>query len=146
MMCCVFVELCVITRLVWAGPLITGLATPIMPNLPTSIVPTNIAWLKLSGNSPMGLRIPPLRIMTMLESNPLKSTMLVGRLGVSAPRVESKRRACAHPHADLRPRAVCMYVYIYIYIYISIQREREREGERDVYTHSYYIMLYHSVV
>ena len=33
--------------------------------------------------SPMGLRIPPLRIM--LESNPLKSTMLVGRLGVVVP-------------------------------------------------------------
>ena len=30
----------------------------------------------------MGLGIPPLRIQIMLESNPLKSTMLVGRLGV----------------------------------------------------------------
>ena len=31
----------------------------------------------------MDMRIPPLRIKIMLESNPLKSTMLVGRLGVS---------------------------------------------------------------
>ena len=30
----------------------------------------------------MGLGIPPLKINMMLESNPLKSTMLVGRLGV----------------------------------------------------------------
>ena len=30
----------------------------------------------------MGLGIPPLRIKIVLESNPLKSTMLVGRLGV----------------------------------------------------------------
>ena len=32
------------------------------PNLPTNIVPTNIAWLKLSASSPMGLGSPPLRI------------------------------------------------------------------------------------
>ena len=31
-----------------------------MPNLPTNITPTNIARLKLSGKSPMGLGIPPL--------------------------------------------------------------------------------------
>ena len=54
------------------------------PDLPTNIVPTNIAWLKLSGKSTMGLGIPPLRIKIMLESNPLKPTMLVGRLGVDS--------------------------------------------------------------
>ena len=32
----------------------------ITPNLPTNIVPTNIAWLKLSWKFPMGLGIPPL--------------------------------------------------------------------------------------
>ena len=52
------------------------------PNLPTNIVPTNIARLKLSRKSPMGLGIPPLKSNIILESNPLKSTMLVGRLGV----------------------------------------------------------------
>ena len=52
------------------------------PNLPTNIVPTNIAWLKLSGESRMGLGIPPLEIKIMLQSNPPKSTMLVGRLAV----------------------------------------------------------------
>ena len=30
----------------------------------------------------MDMRIPPLKSKIMLESNPLKSTMLVGRLGV----------------------------------------------------------------
>ena len=52
------------------------------PNLHTNIIPTNIARLKLSGKFPMGLEIPPLRIKITLESNPLKSTMLVRRLAV----------------------------------------------------------------
>ena len=52
------------------------------PNLPTNITPTNIAWLRLSGKFPMDMRIIPLRIKIMFESNSLKSTMLVGRLGV----------------------------------------------------------------
>ena len=53
------------------------------PNLPTNIVPTNSARLKLSGKSPMYLGNPPLRIKIVLESNSRKSTMLVGRLGVN---------------------------------------------------------------
>ena len=36
---------------------------------------------KLSRKSRMGLGIPPLTIKIMLESNPLKSIMLVGRFG-----------------------------------------------------------------
>ena len=48
--------------------------------------PTNIARLKLSGKSPAGLGIPPLSIKIVLESNPLKSTFLVGRLGVTLSR------------------------------------------------------------
>ena len=57
----------------------TRLATP---DLPTNIVPTNIARLKLSGKSPMGLGISPLEFKIVLGSNPLKSTILVGGLGV----------------------------------------------------------------
>ena len=52
------------------------------PNLPTNITPANIARRKLSGKSSLGLEIPPLNIKIMLEPNPLKSTMLVGRLAV----------------------------------------------------------------
>ena len=52
------------------------------PNLPTNIAPYQDCLTQLSGKSPMGLRIPPLRIKIMLESKPLKSTMLVGGLGV----------------------------------------------------------------
>ena len=59
------------------------------PNLPTNIVSTNIARLKLSGKLPMYLRIPPLEIKIMLESNPVKSTMLVGGLGVAYARVRA---------------------------------------------------------
>ena len=58
----------------------------VRPILPTNIIPTNIAWLKLSGRFPMDMRIPPLKIRIMLESNPLKSTMLVGGLGVGPSR------------------------------------------------------------
>ena len=52
------------------------------PNLPTKTIPTKIAWLKLSGNFPMGLGIPPLKIQILLESNSLKSRILVRRLAV----------------------------------------------------------------
>ena len=52
------------------------------PNLPTKLLPTKIAWLKLSGNFPMDIRIPPLKTKIMLESNPLKSRILVRRLAV----------------------------------------------------------------
>ena len=52
------------------------------PNLPTKIMPTKIAWLKYSGKFPMDIRIPPLKIKILLESNPLKSRILVRRLAV----------------------------------------------------------------
>ena len=57
-------------------------AEAITPNLPTKITPTMIAWLKLSRKFPMGLRIPPLRIKILLESKPLKSSILVRRLAI----------------------------------------------------------------
>ena len=56
---------------------------PSPPNLPTKITPSKIARLKLSSKSPMGLRIPPLIMKIMLESNHLKSRILVRRLAVS---------------------------------------------------------------
>ena len=56
------------------------------PNLPTNIIPTKVARLKISGKSPMDMMIPPPGIKILLESNPLKSVMLVGRLAVD-PRV-----------------------------------------------------------
>ena len=65
-----------------ASPTREASAGPLTPNPLTNIVPTNISRLKLSGNFPMNLGIPPLQIKIVLESNPLKSTMLVGRLGV----------------------------------------------------------------
>ena len=52
------------------------------PNLPANIIPTEICWLKLSGTFPMGLGIPPLKLKIMLESNPLRSRILVRRLAV----------------------------------------------------------------
>ena len=47
------------------------------PNLPTNIIPSNVAWLKLSRSFPMDLGIPPRWIQIMLESNPPKSTIVV---------------------------------------------------------------------
>ena len=46
------------------------------PNLPT-IIPTRIAWLKLSGKSPMGMRVPHLNIKILLESDPPTSRILL---------------------------------------------------------------------
>ena len=73
-----------------------------MPDFPNNIVPTNIAWLKISGKFPMGLRIPPRNIKIVLESSPLKSTMSVGRLGV------------------WMIAYIYRYIYVYIFIYLSI--------------------------
>ena len=53
------------------------------PNLPTKIIPIKIAGLKLFGKSPMGLGIPPLKFKILLESNHLKSRILVRRLAVT---------------------------------------------------------------
>ena len=39
----------------------------------------------------MGVRVPPLKIKTLLESNPLKSTILVRRLAVVNPGSEESR-------------------------------------------------------
>ena len=47
------------------------------PNPLTNITPTKIARVKLDGKFPTDLGIPPLMINIMLESNPLKSIMLV---------------------------------------------------------------------
>ena len=59
-----------------------GARGPSTPDLPTKITPTKIAGLKLSGKFPMGLGIPPLELPILLESNPLKSRILVRRLAV----------------------------------------------------------------
>ena len=56
------------------------------PNLPTKIIPCKIAWLKLSGEFPMGLEIPLLKLKLIFESNPLKSIILVWRLAVEQTR------------------------------------------------------------
>ena len=86
-----------------------GCATP---NLPTHIVPSNIAWLKTSGKFPMGLRIPPLSIRIMLESNPLKSTMLVGRLGVRSVLVDSTPQTVQMGRAHIPRSLLPFYVWV----------------------------------
>ena len=53
-----------------------------MPSLPSKIVPTKVRCLKLSGELPVGLRIPPLELKILLESSPLKSRIFVRRLAV----------------------------------------------------------------
>ena len=58
----------------------------------------------------MDMRIPPLNIQIALESNPLKSTMLVGRLGVSSAAYVD--RVWLGWRADM-----CIYIYIYVYIH-----------------------------
>ena len=53
------------------------------PNLPTKVIPTTIACLKLSGKFPMSMIIPPLKTKILHESNPLMSRISVRRLAVS---------------------------------------------------------------
>ena len=63
-------------------------AGPLRPtaNLPIKIIPTKIRRLKTSGKFPVDMRIPPLNIRILLESNPLKYRILrrsaVPHLGV----------------------------------------------------------------
>ena len=73
---------------VWAFPRQTCMARrPHKPNLPKTI-PTKICWHKLSGKSSIGLGIPTQKTKIMLESNPLKSRILV---------LEGKTRAFDSP-------------------------------------------------
>ena len=58
----------------------------------------------------MGLGIPPLQIKTMLESNPPKSTMLAGRLGVIILLLIT----------GLITHNNTTYIYIYIYYVLCI--------------------------
>ena len=76
---CIYIILC------WRTSEVQVVATIVKPIRPISLLtlhPTNIAWLKLYGIFPMDMRTPLLIIKIMLESNPLKSTMLVGSLSV----------------------------------------------------------------
>ena len=62
----------------------------------------------------MNLGIPPLKIKIMLESNPLKSTMLVGRLGVQERRGERAAVGRPLPHLGDGPsRRGLLYYYDY---------------------------------
>ena len=78
-------------------------------NLPTKIIPTKICWLNISGKFPMCLGIPPLQIKIMLESNPLKSRILVWRLAVHSEGQGLERRgqaiAAKGSGALLRPQS-----------------------------------------
>ena len=77
------------------------------PDLPTNIIPTNIAWLKLCGKFPMGLGMSPLRIKIMLDSNPLKSITLVRRLAVAMqPASKVARQHARNPINPPASRAV----------------------------------------
>ena len=83
------------------------------PNLSTKIIPTKIPRLKLklSGEFPMDLGIPPHKLKIMLESSPPKSRVLVRRLAIDArllPRIYLYVYTCMY---------VCIYIYIYIYEY-----------------------------
>ena len=77
-----------------------ALGLPGTPNLPTKIIPTKIPWLNISREFPMNIRIPPLWIKILLESNPPKSRILVRRLAVRG----SRRRGSTAGLHDLGSR------------------------------------------
>ena len=70
-------RLCLPTCAAWGGVFVSSCTRMSLRQISLlTLHPTKITWLKLSG-----MRIPPLKIKIMLESNPLKS-MLWGRLAV----------------------------------------------------------------
>ena len=75
------------------------------PNLPE--IPAKTCLLKASGKFHMDMKIPTLNIKILLESNPLKSRILVRRLAVSpklsasgSPLEDGKRRAAKSPRMN----------------------------------------------
>ena len=107
--------------------------------LRSSLLTSKIAWLELSGRIPMGLGIPPHKIKVLLESNPLKSRILVRRLAVieaalpascrarcagrrgparapctSASPTRHKATATHHMSLSMRPYAQCVYLVVYL--------------------------------
>ena len=83
----------------------------------------------------MGLRVPPLRIKIILESNPPKSRILVGRLAVPGLQRHLREDQEVVPQAARlrRPRRRTARGEIKQYIYIYIEREREKERDTCVY-------------
>ena len=77
-------------------------------HLPTKIILTKICRLNIFGEFPMGLGIPPLTHNIMLQSNPLKSMILVRRL---PPTSGSSVGWPASGHVN-RDMYVCVYIYI----------------------------------
>ena len=53
-----------------------------LTHLPAEITPTKIRWLKITVKFPTDMRIPLLDIKILLQSNPLKSGIVVRRLVV----------------------------------------------------------------
>ena len=90
-----------------------------VPNLPTNIIPTKIARLKLSGKSPVGLGIPPLIIILCLSRTLRNPQCQYGNW----PHVQEQ-------YLDNYTRIVLIllinnntiYIYIYIYIYMLVRR------------------------
>ena len=64
------------------------------PNLPTKIIPAKMRWLNISRKLPMDMRVPPLKTKILLESSPLKSRILVGRLCVLIIKPCTVKRIC----------------------------------------------------
>ena len=94
------------------------LATCCVRFIATNIIPTKTAWLKHSGEFPMDLTVPPLESKIMLESNPLKSRILVGRLAVNKAKGPKDQRTNG-PHEPGTEGPGCQgakYTMLYYYI------------------------------
>ena len=84
----------IVRSLLLAHLLIFSKATDVTPKLPTKIIPAKICWLIISRKCPMELRIPSLNVKIMLESSPLKSSILVRRSAAERRCVQKATRAC----------------------------------------------------
>ena len=70
----------------------------------------------------MDMRIPPLKLKIMLESNPLKSRILIQRLAVAL----FTQILYTHIHIHIYTYIPIIYIYIYIYISPRIRSARQR--------------------
>ena len=110
------------------------------------LIPTKICWLNISGKFPVGMRIPPLRVKIMFESNPLKSRILVGRLALRmqvAAGANGNEPSWNRPGSEVRMRTaapwIC-YTTILLYYYTTILSYPIR------YLYLYYTIPYHTIL
>ena len=112
------------------------------PNLPTNIVPTKIAWLKLSVNPLWDWEFLPLKLtFAWVKPSEIHNVRReIGRISISVTNYPSERQ-----RRQVLGASPPNVIYVYIYIYIYREREREREIHNKIILCTIYIYIYISL-